>query len=198
LIAFLARFAVKKKDIVAPSSNEREMQLVIFQGQTETSNTTPTEQERVEPEPPIIEDVENNDDFESVRLNRTTSSEDNDSDDTYIYGIEHDPGLMTPISSYSINNQDAVTRAYIALGPCRPKMKKDDFPQHECGGMCRFLPKWFSEFCRLEYSVDKDVAYCFVCYLFKDNNKFPGGDAFVNEGFRNWNVKARLLKGWCC
>ncbi|AQK51865.1 hypothetical protein ZEAMMB73_Zm00001d050073 [Zea mays] len=140
------------------------MQLVIFQGQTETSNTTPTEQERVEPEPPIIEDVENNDDFESVRLNRTTSSEDNDSDDTYIYGIEHDPGLMTPISSYSINNQDAVTRAYIALGPCRPKMKKDDFPQHECG----------------------------------DNNKFPGGDAFVNEGFRNWNVKARLLKGWCC
>nr|ACG36797.1 hypothetical protein [Zea mays] len=134
LRAFLARFAAKKKDIVAPSSNEREMQLVIFQGQTETSNATRAEQERVEPEPPIIEDAEDNDDFESVRLNGTTSSEDNDSDDTYIYGIEHDPGLMTPISSYSINNQDAVTRAYIALGPCRPKMKKDDFPQHECGG----------------------------------------------------------------
>jgi hypothetical protein len=42
--------------------------------------------------------------------------------------------------------------------------------------------------------VDKDVAYCFVCYLFKYNNKIPGGDAFVNEGFRNWNVKAGLLK----
>jgi hypothetical protein len=167
---------------------------VIFQEQTETSNATPAEQERVEPEPPIIVDVEDNDDFELVHLNGTTSSEDNDSDDNDIYGIEHDPGLRTPISSYSINIQDAVRRAYIALGPCRPKMKKDDFPQHECGGMRRFLPKWFSEFSWLEYSVDKDAAYCFVCYLFKVNNKLPGGDAFVNEGFRNWNVKASLLK----
>jgi hypothetical protein len=91
-----------------------------------------------------------------VHLNGTTSSEDNDSDDNDIYGIEHDPGLRTPISSYSINIQDAVRRAYIALGPCRPKMKKDDFPQHECGGMRCFLPKWFSEFSWLEYSVDKD------------------------------------------
>jgi hypothetical protein len=101
--------------------------------------------------------------------------------------------LRTPISTYSINSQYAVRRAYIALGPCRPKIK-EDFPQYECGGMCRFLPKWFSEFSWLEYSVDKDVAYCFVCYLFKDNNKFPSGDAFINEGFRNLNVKARLLK----
>jgi rhodanese-related sulfurtransferase len=131
---------------------------VIFQEQTETSNATPAEQERVEPEPPIIVDVEDNDDFELVHLNGTTSSEDNDSDDNDIYGIEH------------------------------------DFPQHECGGMRRFLPKWFSEFSWLEYSVDKDAAYCFVCYLFKVNNKLPGGDAFVNEGFRNWNVKASLLK----
>jgi hypothetical protein len=64
--------------------------------------------ERVEPEPPIIEDVEDNDDFESVHLNGTTSSEDNDSDDNDIYGIEHDPGFRTPFSSYFINNQDAL------------------------------------------------------------------------------------------
>ena len=54
LRAFLARAAAKKNDSVAPFSNEREMQLVIFQGQTETSNATPIEQERVEPKPPII------------------------------------------------------------------------------------------------------------------------------------------------
>lgn len=42
--------------------------------------------ERVEPEPPIIVDAEDNDDFESVHLNGTTSSEDNDSDDNDIYG----------------------------------------------------------------------------------------------------------------
>jgi hypothetical protein len=68
LRAFLARAAAKKKDIVAPSSNEREM-LVIFQGQGETSNATPAEQERVEPEPPIIEDAEDNDDFGNAPQN---------------------------------------------------------------------------------------------------------------------------------
>jgi hypothetical protein len=119
--------------------------------------------ERVEPEPPIIEDAEDNDDFESVHLNGTTSSEDNDSDDNDIYGIEHDPGFRTPFSSYFINNQDAVRRAYIALGPCQPNIKKDDFPQHECGGISRFLPKWFSEFNWLEYSMDKDVVlFCLL------------------------------------
>ncbi|ONM16713.1 hypothetical protein ZEAMMB73_Zm00001d003303 [Zea mays] len=75
LRAFIARAAAKKKDIVAPSSNEREMQLVIFQGQIETSNATPAEQERVEPEPPIIVDAEDNDDFESVHLNGTASTQ---------------------------------------------------------------------------------------------------------------------------
>jgi len=42
--------------------------------------------------------------------------------------------------------------------------------------------------------VQKDAAYCFVCYLFKDRGKFPGGDAFVEEGFRNWNMKGRFRK----
>jgi len=100
--------------------------------------------------------------------------------------------LRVPISSYDVNDQDSVRRAYIALGPCQPKMKRDSFPQHDCGGMRRFQHKWFTEFKWIEYSVDKDAAFCFVCYLFKDSCKFPGGDAFVNEGFRNWNMKRRI------
>jgi hypothetical protein len=60
--------------------------------------------------------------------------------------------------------------------------------------MCRFQPKWFDEFKWLECSVHKDAAYCFICYLFKDSSKFPGGDAFVEEGFRNWNMKAGFRK----
>ena len=38
----------------------------------------------------------------------------------------------------------------------------------------------------------KMLHFSFVCYLFKDSCKFPGGDAFVNEGFRNWNMKRRI------
>ena len=60
--------------------------------------------------------------------------------------------------------------------------------------MRRFQPNWFDEFNWLEYSVHKDTAYCFVCYLFKDSTKFAGGDAFVDGGFRNLHMKARIRK----
>ncbi|XP_039771791.1 zinc finger MYM-type protein 1-like [Panicum virgatum] len=116
--------------------------MVVFQ---EHSSSGPIIQDdepvRVEPvEPPIIEDDE-------------SSGDDNDD-----YNIEHDPGLRAPISSYPVNDQDSVRRAYIALGPCRPMMKKNNFLQHDCG----------------------------------DRGKFPGGDAFVEEGFRNWNMKGNF------
>ncbi|WVZ80661.1 LOW QUALITY PROTEIN: hypothetical protein U9M48_028119 [Paspalum notatum var. saurae] len=120
-----------------------------------------------------------------------SKSSDEDIDES-IYNIEHDPGLRSPILSYGVNDQDTVRRAYIALGPCRPKMKACDFPQHNSGGMRRFQPKWFDEFKWLEYSVHKDAAYCFVCYLFKDGDH--GKDVFVNEGFRNWNMKDRIRR----
>jgi hypothetical protein len=45
-----------------------------------------------------------------------------------------------------------------------------------------------------EYIVDKDVPYCFVCYLFKDNKKNSGRDSFVNGGFRNWNMEVIFLR----
>ena len=73
-------------------------------------------------------------------------------------------------------------------------MNREDFLQHDCGGMRRFQAQRFCEFKWLEYSVDKDAAFCFVCYLFKDSTKFVGGDAFVDGGFRNWNMKARIKR----
>ncbi|XP_021747708.1 zinc finger MYM-type protein 1-like [Chenopodium quinoa] len=35
-------------------------------------------------------------------------------------------------------------------------------------------------------SVEKDAAFCFPCYLFKNENSL-GGDAFVSGGLRAWN-----------
>jgi hypothetical protein len=61
-----------------------------------------------------------------------SESNGNENDD---YNIEHDRGLRAPISSYPVNDQDSVRRAYIALGSCRPNMKRDNFPQHNCGGI---------------------------------------------------------------
>ncbi|XBH75910.1 hypothetical protein VPH35_102630 [Triticum aestivum] len=193
LRAFMKRVAAKRKQpeptSATPSSNESQMQLVIFEGQSGSeTHTIPPEPERApQTEAPIAED-----DDESMALDESDSS-DEDSDDD-IYNIEPDPGLRTPISSYDVNERDSVRRAYIALGRCKPKMRKKDFPQHDCGGKHRFQPAWFDEYKWLEYSVDKDAAYCFFCYLFKDSTKFAGGDSFVNGGFRNWNMKVRFRK----
>nr|CAD40226.2 OSJNBa0019J05.24 [Oryza sativa Japonica Group]CAE04074.1 OSJNBb0032D24.4 [Oryza sativa Japonica Group] len=168
-----------------PSCIESQIQVVIYQGQPENESDSGASSPTTVPL-----DVEN-DDIGGGPNDESSSDEDNDGG---VYDIEHDPGLRTPISQYDVNDQDSVRREYIALGPCQPKMKKGDFPQHECGGMRRFLPKWFSEFKWLEYSVRRDAAYCFVCYLFKDSINNHGGDAFVNGGFRNWNIKSRFSK----
>ena len=194
LKSFLQGAAAKKKplesEVVAPPTNENQRQIVVFQGQSSSgTNTIPLEAERDEQQQPpanpsIIEDDE------SMPIDESDSGDEDDSN----YNIEHDPGLRSPISSYPVNDKDSVRRSYIALGPCQPRMKRELFPQHECGGMRRFQPKWFDEFKWLEYSMHTGAAYCFVCYLFKDSSKYPGGDAFVNEGFRNWNMKCRIRR----
>ncbi|WVZ72986.1 hypothetical protein U9M48_021361 [Paspalum notatum var. saurae] len=107
--------------------------------------------------------------------------------------LEHDPGKRIPISRYDPNDHDRVRCRYIELGPCQPK--NHDFKFRDIGGYRRrFCPAWFKEFKWLEYSVDKDAAFCFVCYLFKDKTKCPSIDTFVEEGFRNWNLKSRLTR----
>ena len=45
----------------------------------------------------------------------------------------------------------------------------------------------------MEYSINKDVVFCFYCYLFgQDVGKQRGGDTFVTKGFKLWNQKDKL------
>jgi hypothetical protein len=51
-----------------------------------------------------------------------------------------------------------------------------------------FQKKWFKQYNWLEYSVEKNKAYCFYCYLFRHDRieeKF-GHDAFKKIGFSQW------------
>ncbi|XP_021746198.1 zinc finger MYM-type protein 1-like [Chenopodium quinoa] len=113
-----------------------------------------------------------------------------------IYDVEllpHDPGKRMNIMDYPPNQRNAVRRAYILKKPCQPKTH--NFPQRQVGGLRRFSVNWFNKWDWLEYSIEKDAAYCFVCYLFKgevENNM--GGDAFVDGGFRKWNKPERFEK----
>lgn len=104
-----------------------------------------------------------------------------------------DPGLRIPILDYNHNIRDEVRRAYMLKGPCQPQ--DHDFPKRQFGATARrFNSSWFKEFGTwLEYSIEKDAAYCLYCYLFRTSSgKQGGGESFVGEGFTYWKDKKRL------
>ncbi|CAN1224416.1 Zinc finger MYM-type protein 1 [Linum perenne] len=112
--------------------------------------------------------------------------------DVDVNSLKADPGLRKKISSFHPNVQDEVRRVYIQRGPCQPK--GHSFPFREIGGKKRrFIASWFDDYWWLEYSIEKDAAYCLPCYLFKhEESKKGAGDSFVSEGFTCWNKKNRL------
>ncbi|XP_042396640.1 zinc finger MYM-type protein 1-like [Zingiber officinale] len=105
-----------------------------------------------------------------------------------------DPGLRIPICSYNANIRDQVRRIYLQKGPCQPSGYEFSKRKFGVSQFRRFNPSWFKEFGDwLEYSIEKDAAYCLYCYLFKTTKgKQAGGETFVSEGFTNWKGKDRL------
>lgn len=175
-----------QNQIECPSN---ELQLVVY---THNDNDTPRT-ESVQPEIGASTEPEIGSDSPLSPI--TEDIQDDIEDDEAIYDIDllmHDPGKRIPITGYNVNEQDAVRRGYITLGPCQPRAH--DFPKRNIGGMRRFLASWFDQYNWLEYSVERDAVFCFVCYLFKDKTNYAGGDSFVNGGFRNWNYKDRFDK----
>lgn len=106
-----------------------------------------------------------------------------------------DPGQRISIEEYEANIRDEVRRAYVLKGPCQPK--GHNFPKKKFGNQNRsFQRVWFNDYVWLEYSVSKDAAFCFWCYLFKPPKpKSQGGrEVFTRMGFNNWK-NARISFG---
>ncbi|KAH7666846.1 Tam3-transposase (Ac family) protein [Dioscorea alata] len=78
-----------------------------------------------------------------------------------------DPGLRMPIEKYDGNIKD----------------EKKYGNQYRC-----FNPSWFDSFPWLEYSAEKDSAFCLWCYLFKPTTYGlqSGRDVFSKLGYNNW------------
>ncbi|KAL6504716.1 hypothetical protein OROHE_023474 [Orobanche hederae] len=106
--------------------------------------------------------------------------------------LPSDPGKRFKITKYH-PLVERVQRKYYQDGPCQPNLK--NFPQRDSGGiMRRFNRSWYDEFSWLEYSIDKDAAFCLCCYIFKNELGQGGGDAFTLTGFRDWKHKHKLRK----
>ena len=107
--------------------------------------------------------------------------------------IVADPGLRIPIEQMDPNIRDAVRRAYISKGPCQPR--GHSYPKRKIYNRNRsFHDVWFNNHAWLEYSIAKDAAFCFYCYLFKQPRAENFGvDAFTVNGFRGWKDGRELI-----
>jgi hypothetical protein len=94
------------------------------------------------------------------------------------------------------NIQDVARREYVNLGPCQPighKYKRTPFGK--AGRLRSFHDSWFKNHGDwLEYSVDKNAAFCFYCFLFKRSKAHNFGiESFTKVGFKNWKDGPSVL-----
>ncbi|XP_057734118.1 uncharacterized protein LOC130949408 [Arachis stenosperma] len=84
------------------------------------------------------------------------------------------------------NKRDEIHRAYIKVGPNQPIL--DNYLFSGDKSHRRFQASWFKLFPSwLEYSIEDDAIYCFLCFLFaKEPSINTGSNTFIENGFRNW------------
>jgi hypothetical protein len=78
-------------------------------------------------------------------------------------------------------------REYLLLGPSQ--QKGHIFPKKQIGDRQRsFQESWFKKHEWLEYSVAKDAAFCFYCFLFKQPRRENFGvESYTGAtGYNNW------------
>ena len=105
--------------------------------------------------------------------------------------IEHDPGKRKKDLS------DSQRRFVINLGPYQPRLTV--YPSNafiESGKQNKFSSTWFKDFPHLEYSVQNDAAFCYVCSLFPNGAGRPSSDAsWTINGVRQWHKMKSVGKG---
>ena len=92
-----------------------------------------------------------------------------------------DPGVRRPIESYGTPEiRDKMLWAYLSRG--RIRLIGHNYPKSQFGADWRpFRAAWYDTYDWLEYSVEKDAAFCFPCFLFKSssNGNHYGSDVFT-------------------
>ena len=97
----------------------------------------------------MLEDIESREDYIPDILNIN-------------YKVSHDPGCRPK----TINDEQR--RYLIKMGPFQPVLHS--FPKNKnmkaSRYTCSFSPRWYSDYPYIEYSIEKDMAYClYVNYL---------------------------------
>jgi hypothetical protein len=105
-----------------------------------------------------------------------------------------DPGIRRPIESYGTAEiRDKMRWAYLSRG--RNRLVGHSYPKNP--DKRSFLEAWYSKYDWLEFSVEKNAAFCFYCFLFKSSNNGNhfGSDVFTKSGFTNWKKASENFRG---
>ena len=91
---------------------------------------------------------------------------------------------------------DSQKEYLIAVGPDQPVLSADPNDAKICEEghkQARFNPGWYKEYPHLEYSLAKDAAFCFVCFLFHSTCcSDQAENSWHKDGVRGWhNFKSR-------
>ena len=98
--------------------------------------------------------------------------------------VETDPS-QRPYSS--TNNQ---RRFLVQCGPHQPILVKNPLNKG-CpeGKQNRYYSSWFKEYPHLEYSLETDAAFCYICSLFPHApEQEKSEDAWSRKGVRKWHM----------
>ena len=92
----------------------------------------------------------------------------------------------TPISSASMS--DGIAVSDIALSISQPPVQRYvKFPITIINGKRRsFNSNWYKKYPWIEYSVQKDAAFCYACRFFPSTSSNRVEEAFTQVGFRDW------------
>ena len=98
--------------------------------------------------------------------------------------VVFDPSLHIAIEQFHPDIRDDVRRDYLMKGPTKPF--GHNFPQNPTNKRM-FVENWLTLHYWLEYSIEKEVTYCFYCFLFKQQplEQHFGHDAFTKDGYKN-------------
>ncbi|XP_073064150.1 uncharacterized protein [Primulina eburnea] len=99
--------------------------------------------------------------------------------------LERDPRLRRQIWEYSPNEQEEIRRAYLNLKAFQPILSEYPLNKNSLHPR-RFQSSWYELFPWLEYSLAKDKAFCFPCFIFNKPSGCPKQTAFTVDGFDNW------------
>ena len=87
---------------------------------------------------------------------------------------------MTDLDSESTSPLDLGT---LISGPAQPRRISEGFPKDSDGR--KFSPDWYNRFPWLEYSQQRDAAFCFACRHFAPTTSF-NFTTFAVKGYKGW------------